>query len=477
MNKLPFDALLTNYILELDKTNIVLSNDNISIINFIKKRFLEVVKSFLWNQYVFEKHLINSGIFEVKEVYKCAIERVSNKFNSIDDLPDVLKFKLLNIYKDTYHYLSTIISKFEKDKNEIKGLLNLSKSIEIKKILFLGDPHNGCQSVVRLTIEDDIFLMYKPNEIRLSWFVKESLKNFEQLFLFPKQIIKEEYYWEEYISYSKANNSLVDVSTGLGVLSGFAQMCCFSDLHYENLIIHNNKIVIFDFETIFDFKISTFDKLISVSGEKIKFGETPLISSILPTWFEGVYGGYGNLSFIGGPTYLNYKHKTFDNVESNNMTFGLVQKKSSNIKEIDSSLFINGYTKAIEEIDCFNAYKIKESEFILRRKVYRSTKEYWHIIDMLSSKVDVDLLSILKYKKVPKKIIELELTTISRNIDIPYFVEKIDSKSIEEELVRAKKRAVENIRLNISIIKTALLSQNYSFSKVQDLLLNYEYNL
>ena len=284
----PFDIIIQNYIKELELEFGIIPNHFRGVYKHLKKKLFSISKYHLFLQYSVNKQLNSRGIFKIDNQHEVCSEILLQKYKSKQNLPLEYQETINQVFINTKKYIQEVLSNFETDKISIAIRFQTPSDFTIQDILFLGDTHNRGQAALNIVFSSGLSLMYKPNKIRLAAIVKNVLRSYEDYFIIPRTIVRNEYYWEEYFDEKFNGLENLKISKAIGILLGFSQIACFSDLHFDNLIVHDGKLVLFDFETLFDYNVSTFNKEISVSGSRVKLGQSPLISSILPIWFKGI---------------------------------------------------------------------------------------------------------------------------------------------------------------------------------------------
>jgi len=471
----PFNVIIESYLDELESEFGKFPMYYESTYEHLKKKIFNVTKYHLFLKYSFYKQLHSKGIFKVNNLHEKSCKSLLDKHISKSTLPTAYEKCINQIYQNTKIFINELCHNFEIDKILIYQRFNIYNNSSIVDVIFLGDTHNRGRAALKLLFSDSSSLIFKPNEIKLSKTVENVLEPYKDLFFIPKKIERKSYYWEEFINSQTSNIDNSKISCALGILLGFTQITCFSDLHYENILIQNNKIVLFDFETLFDYNSSTLDKIITVCNSSIKLGDTPMISSILPIWFKGIDGGYANYCFIGGPAHVNYVQPSLLLNKSGFVIDSIIHNNKQRVN-INIDIVNAHYASFIQNFDIQSVLS-SLPKFIKKRKVLRSTKEYAFIIDNYFRDNSTSFFELLSYRKLNEHHIQQEINQLKTHCDIPYFIEQLTKEQIELNLKKSFERAKLNTKINEKIISLSIQSHIASAENIVDILKDNNYSL
>ncbi|MDH6059583.1 type 2 lanthipeptide synthetase LanM [Chrysosporum bergii ANA360D] len=151
----------------------------------------------------------------------------------------------------------------------------------------LSDPHNRGRSVISLTFEQGMQLIYKPKTLVLDvtfyrlidWYNNHSVN-------LPLKVIKtlnrQTYGWVEYISFQDCQTQ-ADAEKfyqRMGMLMCLVYVLEGTDCHLENLVAHAEHPVLIDLETLLQHRFKIFA---SLEESQLKITESVLRTAMLPT--------------------------------------------------------------------------------------------------------------------------------------------------------------------------------------------------
>ena len=272
----PFVLFINEAMLEVKKNvkNIEISEDVIKEIGVSSANLLLglIIKTLVWDfrsnngvlnsnsksdaqlkKYLVDTFSSNERIAEFYERYPVCARRVTER---MADLKQHFSEALIRLDENYF----TICEKLEMDANACKKLM----LIDAKQ----GDTHQQGRAVIKMTLGKSVIL-YKPRNLEVEKLFFEVANNFcineGLLDLYEnKCFLQNEYTFECFVEYESCDNErqIERFYTRFGQLCAFVYLFGGNDVHYENIIAHNEYPVIIDMETLFQH-----------SGEFISFGE------------------------------------------------------------------------------------------------------------------------------------------------------------------------------------------------------------
>lgn len=202
---------------------------------------------------------------ENKEVKTLFFERFNELFRSINVF-----------YRNQIRFINLIVDNYKKHKDKLALTFNI-KDIDLRSIkLGCGDMHeNGISTAILDLNGKKIMLKRGDNHTKLvinlyNEFLKENGLELVKL----KSLEYEDFYYEEYLENTKITN-IEKLMQSLGVLLFLAYLLGLTDLHYDNIMISENKLIPIDCETIFNIVEKREDG-------KYDLGESVFTSFLIP---------------------------------------------------------------------------------------------------------------------------------------------------------------------------------------------------
>jgi len=180
----------------------------------------------------------------------------------------------------------------EQEGKENSGAYPLGKVAEIRANL--SDPHQRGRSVIGLTFESGLKLIYKPKDLGLDGAYQQLLEWFNQqnaplAFKTLKVLNRSNYGWVEYVEQLPVEDE--SAAQRFYQRSGML-LCLFyvlntTDCHYENLIACGAHLVLIDMETLMHHDArdmeESLEKQLQTSADHL-LNESVLRSGLLPRW-------------------------------------------------------------------------------------------------------------------------------------------------------------------------------------------------
>lgn len=367
----------------------------------------------------------------------------------------------INLWVDRIEeFCDRLVTNWSEIEQSFSPQKSLKQVIEIKT--GLSDPHNGGRSVMILTFNTDMKLVYKPKNLRIEAAFSQLLEWFNcQAELLPFKVIQVLNYdthgWVEYVESLPCENEgevrhFYQIS---GMLLCLINLIEGTDCHYDNLIINGKNPVLIDTETLFhhysEISDSTeMDKFRLLANQKLH--DSPLKTLMLPQWGLSSNDNLNiDLSGLGGREEKVGLTLHWENINTDCMKRGT----TSTIQKEDSTLALKGNAIAPDNylaellagFEDMYWFLIDRQQFLLSlesplrifvdlevRYVFRATRIYHTLLhnswtpNLLQSGIDrsIQLDAISKaYLLSDQKpdfwpILDAELQALEK-LDIPFF--------------------------------------------------------
>ena len=283
----------------------------------------------------------------------------------------------------------------------------------------LGDKHNKNKSVSVVYLDNDERLIFKPVSIE----VMSSFNRILDFFKIVKSLSRNNYGWVEYLNIQQKTDSrfINDYSTQYGQYVGLMYILNGTDIHDDNLVLSDNKLVLIDCETLFTPNISDAQNdeflknlnvlQLGILPKEFKFENNQLkaINKLPPLFEPSIYDVEKGFELI------------YDFVLSNRAAFLQLIKSIENIKIRILLRSTESYSNILNS--CLNAY-ILTNELLRERHL--------------------DLLWLIVQSKPQLKDIVASEKQSLLSLDIPFFFANIcrnelysGNKIISEKIISA----------------------------------------
>ncbi|WP_281198502.1 type 2 lanthipeptide synthetase LanM [Staphylococcus felis] len=407
--------------------------------------------------------------------YINSLSKIKNVYSFFEKYPVLLR-KIANVFLNFNNNIIELLDNLKSDYNALchffeKDLGNLNN---IK--FSAGDSHNSGKSVSILNFEN-VTLIYKPKNLEINLAFENLTKKINEIaknniLKSPKTLVKEEYSYEEYITYNICQNTkdLEKYYFNFGVLSSVLYYLNANDIHFENIICHQNKPVVVDLETLLQQPWSSrkqpnsvrnilnksFHRISRTSlfpNEEVSFGKDTNfgidMSALTGKFKENAIQGSRIVN--KNTDFIKYEPALLDFQGAKNMPYD--DKKKNYYKEFYNDL-LNGFSKGSEILKVL-AQNFNEnfSEFTNKklRVIVRNTSQYDNIRnhlnhpDLLENMLDQEkLLENLWGLNVENKVIVKSEYEQLLNGDIPVFFIDSDSNDLYDTLGNKIKEAYEH---------------------------------
>ena len=346
---------------------------------------------------------------------------------------------------------------------------SLSKVVSIETDL--SDPHNGGKTVIIITFDTRLKLVYKPKDIGIDIAFFQLLDWFNsQDALLPFKVLQALNYnthgWIEYVEQLPCNDlpAVKRFYHRAGILLCLVHLLKGTDCHSENIIASGEHPILIDIETLLHHQVKNCDRLDTTARDlaEDKLDSSVLQTQMLPRW--GLFAKDSlavDLSALGG---TEEQKITVPKVQRTNTDRMYVGSESYVVKQTNIPIFRNEPLNARNYLsDIVSGFRqmydfiSSHKEILLAadsplhnfarqkvRYVFRATRTYQIILnnsfnpDLLQSGIDrsisIDILSRAFIKREEKpafwSILDAELQAIEE-LDIPLFEVNTNRADVE----------------------------------------------
>ncbi len=324
----------------------------------------------------------------------------------------------------------------------------------------LSDPHNGKKTVIILTFDTGLKLVYKPKNLAieiayfqfLDWCNKEqTLLHFQLLQVYNRG----DYGWVEFIE-SLPCQDIAEARRyyqRTGMLLCLISLLSGIDCHIENVINCGEQPILIDAETLLhhNYRVSSLEVTDAVVSAKTKLNQSPLTTFILPQWGVSSEDNLNlDASLLGKQANEVISIPQWKNINTNGMSIDYEVKtiNSSNVPCLgDTPLNVQNYlAQLVAGFEEMYRFLLARQDILLAtdsplevfarlkvRYVFRPTNIYNSILknsltpNLLQSGIDrsisLDVLSraFIQSESKPEfwQILETELQAMEQ-LDIPF---------------------------------------------------------
>lgn len=253
-------------------------------------------------EYVFfNEHYLEDQdyILSLFDCYPCLLKLIIESIINLSDFFNTLLVRIskdYNVLKNTFFY-----------GHDFFEILNINAD--------LSDSHNNGKVVCIIHFDNGYKIVYKPHSLQVNKIYNEFLtfimKGCKYPLYIQKTIDRENYGWEEFISYKSCikNEEIKRYYYRFGILTCIHYILNTNDLHEENLISHGEYPIIIDLETILS--IRNYNNLNNSAKEIInsKLRDSVLSSGLLPHYKFLNNDCAIDMSAINGSSRKNYPIK------------------------------------------------------------------------------------------------------------------------------------------------------------------------
>ena len=390
------------------------------------------------------------------------MEMKGGKLKQFFQLRPVLAHLVSMIVHQWIQFTNSFSARLINDISTLEKIFNSGKPIGKLKFVHLGlsDPHNGGNTVCKLTFTNGKTIGYKPKNLHvdkiwaelLSWLDSKS----SPMVTAPYQsIVFDGYGWSEWVTTSGSDEEKFECFyENSGALLCLLHMLQTTDIHYENVIASKSCLIPVDLETVFHPRPTIQSDSTSEQIATWLLQSSVASTGFLPFSFTLKNGQYID---IGG---LNYEFasrakKTWvSNINTDQMSIDTHEGKLTNslsdgIQPATQNSIRYGYEKMFKFILknraslLFNDSPLREFSGKRIRIVRRSTIEYNHKLNQslqrtcLSNGIDrsIKLFSapitdrLCSDSEISFKVDHAERSMLEQ-LDIPYFWTKTDSRNL-----------------------------------------------
>lgn len=432
--------------------------------NLLEVILQETIKFFVKPIIVeFNRYKINKeDTIEYKDYFSEILNTKENINKFYSDYPVSLRLSITKI-QYLINNIEIFVSRLDNDFEKLNKFFPLKSNI-IKKINWSqGDSHEKANSVMIITFDNDVSIVYKPKNLKIvskfNDFInflndKADLKRLETF----KSISFEDYHYEEYLENTpvKTVNEVNDYYEKFGYYIAIFHLLCGNDFHLENIIATNKGPIPIDLETLFQNKVPL--KLPNMIGIDVKYDlavESVIGTSLLPViGFSDNKEGTGiDISALNGKeAKLPFKVLVPKDIDNNNFRYEYdyvtrpgaknelyLENNKVNFSKYSDKIMI-GFTHMI---NFFNNNKsiltkeIKKFENIRVRNVIKPTSKYMHLLEFsyhpkyLSDMLDREHLleNNWAYPYIEKRPVNSEIEDMLFD-DVPIFYSITNNNSL-----------------------------------------------
>ncbi|MFB2833234.1 type 2 lanthipeptide synthetase LanM family protein [Floridanema evergladense] len=346
---------------------------------------------------------------------------------------------------------------------EKDSFTELGKVVKIKPAL--SDPHNSGNSVIALTFECGLQLVYKPKclgaEVAYTKFLEWcNQQGIDLKFKVLKVCDYQTHGWVEYVEHLPCENEAAAKRfyQRAGMLLCLLYTLRVVDCHRENLIAHGEHLVLIDMETIMHQEVSPLAELQeeteAESTVNFYFADSVLRTGLLPRWEFGKNKRLAYDTSALGSIEAQITAAPEEHGETKDLQFSIPQ----NIPILNNfPLSPNDYlSEIVTGFEQMYHFLMEKRDILLTsntplllmqnqrvRFIFRATRIYWTILqktfapqflrDGIDRSIEIDILAraFLVTAKKPNywSIFHAELKAMEQ-MDIPYFAAYPDSQTL-----------------------------------------------
>jgi type 2 lantibiotic biosynthesis protein LanM len=490
------------------------------VIKDFSTNLLEQINKVSVGTLIFEMHLCKKNHElhgdNAREEYLDYNNRMLNSQEYIQELMDIYPclFRMISelIFNQVNNY-SMVVKRLKKDHAVI--VQELCQGQEFRDVVefrsSISDSHKQGKTVVLITLDNDIKIVYKPRSLKIDIAYQEFLTFLSSSGEYRNREFKiidsGEYGWEEFVSHipCRSVQALERYYYRFGQLIFTHFMLGSNDLHKENLIASGEYPIVIDAETLLGNK----RELPKNSARAViidTLRESVLYSGLLPQRHFSSKGGGIDLSAAKGRDHMQYPvaipkiasmgtsdmHFVYEHpVTTATQNLPTVEGERYSITDFTSQV-IAGFSasfkfvlenkrKVLDKIELFHDLKV--------RFVIQDTQKYYLLLhtsyhpDFLQDAKDRHLMLCTLFKNWEKIHDSRDITTMEitemLNMDVPYFYIKTNCRSLygcnDQEIpnyfpMTSMERLTQKIeRLHIDDLKEQLRYIKISLSNMNDL--------
>ncbi len=388
-----------------------------------------------------------------------------------NELPEWLLSILLAATKNVSNHFEHVKNAFVKEVEVLRshGIVNNDAIHSLNIKVGDSDLHDEGKYTLILKTNDDRVLHKSRDGYGEELLRKILLATIESdMISVPQLKLSGSELWQKFIY---ASPLIVDDSLlfELGKFIGIAQLLGLVDLHPENLISASKKIYIVDGETIFHPIDHDKIKKVNINNKTYSVGQTPLSTSLLPTWSLDLKTKRPKLSkgFIGEIFF----EENFNDIKFREKLISLLKGYNELITNINYMIDV------ITDLLSFN------KSFAVRR-VQRATMSYAIIVNRAVSNTLKNKSALFENElrrllciNTESAVLDQEIDSLLRG-DIPKFTEEIRRENVLE-IIKLNSKILEKEKINnkniiVQSINSLFWSEQLALRAMND---NNYYNL
>lgn len=366
--------------------------------------------------------------------------------------------------KNMVAFYANIIECFQKDRQAIQQVF--CQGEEVRSIHRIkggfSDVHNKGRCVVRVLLDNEVEILYKPrsmdNEMRyadmLKWLSKETgISQYDYAILsYP------DHSWCSIVGYAACDSQkeLEDYYQRIGVQLFLTYLLGIKDLHYENIIAFGRYPVLIDLETLTNIR---YNRNRVTANDEIfyQLSQSVLYTGILPFYHWNQEGKGVNSSVISGTVGQQYPFKVPVIVHGGTSDMRIAYRHAESVKNQNLATIRGEFKEPLQYMEnlqkgfraAYSAVMKKREKFRILlgslkglkcRYLVADTQRYSMVPsgsyhpELLRNQADREkfLYSMQKGRKQDEKeIVDREVKALSGG-DIPYFYYNMDETDLRD---------------------------------------------
>ena len=366
--------------------------------------------------------------------------------------------------KNMVAFYANIIECFQKDRQAIQQVF--CQGEEVRSIHRIkggfSDVHNKGRCVVRVLLDNEVEILYKPrsmdNEMRyvdmLKWLSKETgISQYDYAILsYP------DHSWCSIVGYAACDSQkeLEDYYQRIGVQLFLTYLLGTKDLHYENIIAFGRYPVLIDLETLTNIRYNC-NRVTANDEIFYQLSQSVLYTGILPFYHWNQEGKGVNSSVISGTVGQQYPFKVPVIVHGGTSDMRIAYRHAESVKNQNLATIRGEFKEPLQYMEnlqkgfraAYSAVMKKREKFRILlgslkglkcRYLMADTQRYSMVLsgsyhpELLRNQADREkfLYSMQKGRKQDEKeIVDREVKALSGG-DIPYFYYNMDETDLRD---------------------------------------------
>ena len=190
-----------------------------------------------------------------------------------------------------------LLERLDADRQDLQAIFGIPRDLPVKSFNGgLSDPHGGGRSVVIITFENSIRLVYKPRSVEIEACFQRFLAKLNSLASSgPLKVLsvlsRDDYGYVEHLTPKRVDNAigLATFYANAGRLLAILYLLSATDCHWENLIAFDDQIVLIDAETLFEgnaISLSQNSNFEDSDASVDLMSDSVIQTGMLPSWIS-----------------------------------------------------------------------------------------------------------------------------------------------------------------------------------------------